>query len=95
MNSTLTQGSVRRPDRKQLVIAAALGLAAAVLIVVFLSKAETKTTTTAEATISVVVASEPIVVGQRITSDHLSVRSLPTSALAKRGKCGSPRAGTP
>src|SRR4051812_28209834 len=82
MQNAITQSTPRRPDRKQLVLASVLGLAAAVLVVVFLNKADDgKSSATSEVMVPVLVASEPIKVGSKISDTQIAVKQLPSSAV--------------
>ncbi len=73
-----------RANKRQLWIAAALGLLAAVLVIVFLSNAGSKdnNSSTSVATEGVIVASQPIAIGTQITADMLTTKQVATSAIA-------------
>src|SRR5262245_13232130 len=73
----------RRQDKKQLVLAGVLGLAAAVLAVVFLSRADKKSTTVTVDTVPVLVAAEPMAVGNRVSEGQVVVKNLPASAVVQ------------
>jgi pilus assembly protein CpaB len=82
MQNTITQTATRRPDRKQLILASLLGLAAAVLIVVFLNNADSgKSTTSDDVKVPVFVATEPILVGTKVSENQFELKQLSAAAV--------------
>ncbi len=72
-----------RASKRQLWIAAALGLLAAILVIVFLSNAgSSNNNNSAVATEGVIVAAQPIAIGTQITADMLTTKQVATSAIA-------------
>src|SRR5512146_1589641 len=73
-----------RAGKRQLWIAAALGLLAAILVIVFLSSASNNKSNdnAAVATEGVIVASQPIAIGTQITADMVTTKQVATSAIA-------------
>ena len=65
--------------RRQLLVAAFLGLIAAVLVVVFLNNASDDGPAVAVPGTNVIVAAQPIEAGETITAAMLTVRQLPVA----------------
>src|SRR5581483_3805774 len=72
----------RSANRRQLMIAAVLGLIAAVLVIVFLNNSSKDKTTPAIPVKSVVVAAQAIDAGTKITDQMLTTRAVPETAVA-------------
>jgi pilus assembly protein CpaB len=79
--TTFSQAQPRSGSRRQLWLAAVLGLLAAVLVIVFLNNVRDDRGQASVATTSVVVASRTIPVGEKLTEDMLVNKDLPSSSI--------------
>lgn len=80
---TTTAGQQTQGDKRPIIFAAILGLVAAVLVVIVLSGGDDSSSSSpAVANVSVVVATQDILDGQRVTAEMVEVRTVPETAAA-------------
>ena len=82
MQDTMGRSQSRVNDRRPLLAAGVLGLVAAILVMVLLSGTDqARQTTRDEPPVQVVTASTNIRPGQKLTSDMITLKSLPANAV--------------
>jgi pilus assembly protein CpaB len=80
--STITQAQPRTDSKRQLLIAGVLGLIAAVLVIIFLNSVQSESTEVTGPTTSILISSQSIAAGTKITDAMLARKEVPESAVS-------------